>query len=155
VLASCARARSRAAATAQTTSWTDAALGRDRRRTRQRRAARSAPQPLDEHDPRAPWHSIADRGALDLARDEHERIAAIAAGDPGLARAAAPPIATNETWLREHLRPADDVPIDGRRVGLHRQAEVAPLTAAHAAAAARAATGSGNLRARSMIDSTG
>src|ERR1700692_4306550 len=35
------------------------------------------------------WHGIADRGALDLARDEHTRIYdAIAAGDPDLARAA-------------------------------------------------------------------
>src|SRR5215467_1697489 len=35
------------------------------------------------------WHGIADRGALDQAREEHERIyAAIAAGDPDLARAA-------------------------------------------------------------------
>jgi GntR family transcriptional repressor for pyruvate dehydrogenase complex len=58
------------------------------------------------------WHGIADRGALDLARDEHARIyEAIAAGDTDLARAATLlHIATNETWLREHLDPAEDVP---------------------------------------------
>jgi GntR family transcriptional repressor for pyruvate dehydrogenase complex len=58
------------------------------------------------------WHGIADRGALDLAREEHARIyEAIAAGDTDLARAATLlHIATNETWLREHLDPADDVP---------------------------------------------
>jgi GntR family transcriptional repressor for pyruvate dehydrogenase complex len=61
------------------------------------------------------WHGIADRGALDLARDEHARIYdAIAAGDADLARAATLlHIVTNETWLREHLGPADDVPLDG------------------------------------------
>jgi GntR family transcriptional regulator, transcriptional repressor for pyruvate dehydrogenase complex len=61
------------------------------------------------------WHGIADRGALDLAREEHARIyQAIAAGDADLARAAALlHIVTNETWLREHLGPADDVPLDG------------------------------------------
>jgi GntR family transcriptional regulator, transcriptional repressor for pyruvate dehydrogenase complex len=61
------------------------------------------------------WHGIADRGALDLAREEHARIyEAIAAGDADLARAAALlHIVTNETWLREHLGPADDVPLDG------------------------------------------
>ena len=61
------------------------------------------------------WHGIADRGALDLARDEHVRIyEAVAAGDADLARAAALlHIVTNETWLREHLDPADDVPLDG------------------------------------------
>ena len=60
------------------------------------------------------WHGIADRGALDLARNEHTAIyEAIAAGDPDLARAAALlHIATNERWLREHLDPADDVPLD-------------------------------------------
>ena len=60
------------------------------------------------------WHGIADRGALDLAREEHARIyEAIAAGDPDLARAAALlHIATNENWLREHLDPAEDVPLD-------------------------------------------
>jgi GntR family transcriptional regulator, transcriptional repressor for pyruvate dehydrogenase complex len=60
------------------------------------------------------WHGIADRGALDLAREEHMRIfEAIAAGDPDLARAATLlHIATNETWLREHLGPADDVPLE-------------------------------------------
>jgi GntR family transcriptional regulator, transcriptional repressor for pyruvate dehydrogenase complex len=61
------------------------------------------------------WHGIADRDALDLARDEHARIyEAIAAGDADLARAATlVHIAHNETWLREHLAPADDVPLDG------------------------------------------
>jgi GntR family transcriptional repressor for pyruvate dehydrogenase complex len=61
------------------------------------------------------WHGIADRGALDLAREEHTRIyEAIAAGDADLARAATlVHIAHNETWLREHLGPADDVPLDG------------------------------------------
>jgi GntR family transcriptional regulator, transcriptional repressor for pyruvate dehydrogenase complex len=61
------------------------------------------------------WHGIAERGALDLARDEHTRIyEAIAAGDADLARASAlMHIATNERWLREHLDPAEDVPLDG------------------------------------------
>ena len=61
------------------------------------------------------WHGIADRGALDQAREEHRRIyEAIAAGDADLARASALlHIATNENWLREHLDPADDVPLDG------------------------------------------
>ncbi|HLX19439.1 MAG TPA: FadR/GntR family transcriptional regulator [Gaiellaceae bacterium] len=61
------------------------------------------------------WHGLADRGALDLARDEHARIYdAIAAGDADVARAATLlHIVTNETWLREHLGPADDVPLDG------------------------------------------
>ena len=60
------------------------------------------------------WHGIADRGALDLAREEHARIyEAIAAGEADIARAAALlHIVTNETWLREHLDPADDVPLD-------------------------------------------
>jgi GntR family transcriptional repressor for pyruvate dehydrogenase complex len=60
------------------------------------------------------WHGLADRNALDLAREEHARIyEAIAAGDAELARAAAlVHIAHNETWLREHLGPADDVPLD-------------------------------------------
>jgi len=59
------------------------------------------------------WHGIADRNALDLAREEHTRIyEAIAAGDAELARAATlVHIAHNETWLREHLGPADDVPL--------------------------------------------
>jgi GntR family transcriptional repressor for pyruvate dehydrogenase complex len=59
------------------------------------------------------WHGIAERGALDLAREEHARIYdAIAAGDADLARASAlMHIATNERWLREHLDPADDVPL--------------------------------------------
>jgi GntR family transcriptional repressor for pyruvate dehydrogenase complex len=59
------------------------------------------------------WHGIAERGALDLARDEHARIYdAITAGDADLARASAlVHIATNERWLREHLDPADDVPL--------------------------------------------
>jgi GntR family transcriptional repressor for pyruvate dehydrogenase complex len=61
------------------------------------------------------WHGIAERGALDQARDEHARIYdAIVAGDAEVARAAALlHIVTNETWLREHLGPADDVPLDG------------------------------------------
>jgi GntR family transcriptional repressor for pyruvate dehydrogenase complex len=60
------------------------------------------------------WHGIADRGALDQARGEHRRIyEAIAAGDADLARASALlHIATNENWLREHLDPADDVPLE-------------------------------------------
>jgi GntR family transcriptional repressor for pyruvate dehydrogenase complex len=60
------------------------------------------------------WHGIADRGALDQAREEHRRIyEAIAAGDADLARATALlHIATNENWLREHLDPADDVPLE-------------------------------------------
>jgi GntR family transcriptional repressor for pyruvate dehydrogenase complex len=60
------------------------------------------------------WHGVAERGALDLAREEHTRIyEAIVAADPDLARAAALlHIATNERWLREHLGPADDVPLD-------------------------------------------
>ena len=61
------------------------------------------------------WHGIAERGALDQAREEHRRIyEAIAAGDADLARASALlHIATNENWLREHLGPADDVPLGG------------------------------------------
>jgi GntR family transcriptional repressor for pyruvate dehydrogenase complex len=61
------------------------------------------------------WHGIADRDALDLARAEHEHIyEAISAGDADLARAATLlHIAHNETWLREHLGPADDVPLEG------------------------------------------
>jgi GntR family transcriptional repressor for pyruvate dehydrogenase complex len=60
------------------------------------------------------WHGLADRNALDVARAEHERIyEAIAAGDADLAHAAALlHIAHNERWLREHLGPADDVPLD-------------------------------------------
>jgi GntR family transcriptional regulator, transcriptional repressor for pyruvate dehydrogenase complex len=60
------------------------------------------------------WHGIAERGALDLAREEHTRIYdAIAAGDADLARASVLlHIATNERWLREHLDPADDVPLE-------------------------------------------
>jgi GntR family transcriptional repressor for pyruvate dehydrogenase complex len=59
------------------------------------------------------WHGMADRMALDKARAEHTNIYdAIVAGDADLARAAALlHIATNEAWLREHLGPADDVPI--------------------------------------------
>lgn len=62
------------------------------------------------------WHGLVDRNALDLARAEHEEIhEAIAAGDAELARAATLlHIAHNETWLREHLGPADDVPLNGR-----------------------------------------
>jgi GntR family transcriptional repressor for pyruvate dehydrogenase complex len=61
------------------------------------------------------WHGLVDRYALDLARAEHEQIyEAIKAGDADLARAATLlHIAHNETWLREHLGPADDVPLDG------------------------------------------
>jgi GntR family transcriptional regulator, transcriptional repressor for pyruvate dehydrogenase complex len=61
------------------------------------------------------WHGLADRKALDVARAEHTRIyEAIAAGDVDLARAATlVHIANNEAWLREHLAPADDVPLDG------------------------------------------
>jgi GntR family transcriptional regulator, transcriptional repressor for pyruvate dehydrogenase complex len=61
------------------------------------------------------WHGIADRKALDVAREEHARIYdAIAAGDVDLARAATlVHIANNESWLRDHLGPADDVPLDG------------------------------------------
>jgi GntR family transcriptional repressor for pyruvate dehydrogenase complex len=60
------------------------------------------------------WHGIADRGALDQAREEHVRIyEAIADGDPDLARASALlHITTNERWLRDHLDPAEDVPLD-------------------------------------------
>jgi GntR family transcriptional repressor for pyruvate dehydrogenase complex len=61
------------------------------------------------------WHGIAERDALDHAREEHARIyEAIVAGDAELARAAAlVHIAHNETWLRDHLGPADDVPLAG------------------------------------------
>ena len=60
------------------------------------------------------WHGIADRGALDQARAEHAGIyEAIAAGHADLARASALlHIATNENWLREHLDPSEDVPLD-------------------------------------------
>jgi GntR family transcriptional repressor for pyruvate dehydrogenase complex len=59
------------------------------------------------------WHGMADRMALDKARAEHTSIyEAIVAGDADLARAATLlHIASNEAWLREHLGPADDVPI--------------------------------------------
>jgi GntR family transcriptional repressor for pyruvate dehydrogenase complex len=59
------------------------------------------------------WHGIADRMALDKARAEHTSIyEAIVAGDADLSRATTlVHIATNEAWLREHLGPADDVPI--------------------------------------------
>jgi GntR family transcriptional repressor for pyruvate dehydrogenase complex len=59
------------------------------------------------------WHGMSDRVALDTARAEHTRIyEAIVAGDPDLARAATTMhIAGNEKWLREHLGPADDVPL--------------------------------------------
>jgi hypothetical protein len=59
------------------------------------------------------WYGMTDRGALDLARAEHTRIyEAIAAGDADLARAATLlHIAQNERWLREHLGPAEDVPL--------------------------------------------
>jgi GntR family transcriptional repressor for pyruvate dehydrogenase complex len=60
------------------------------------------------------WHGMADRDALELARAEHRRIYdAIVAGDPELARAAtALHIASNEQWLREHLAPDQDVPLE-------------------------------------------
>jgi GntR family transcriptional repressor for pyruvate dehydrogenase complex len=60
------------------------------------------------------WHGVADRKALDLARAEHTRIyEAIVAGDAELARAAAMlHVETNERWLREHLGPEEDVPLD-------------------------------------------
>ena len=59
------------------------------------------------------WHGMADRMALDKARAEHTNIYdAIVAGDADLARAATLlHISTNEAWLRDHLGPADDVPI--------------------------------------------
>src|SRR6476659_357246 len=59
------------------------------------------------------WHGLADRDALDVARDEHTQIyEAIAAKDADLARAATlVHIAHNEAWLREHLAPMDDVPL--------------------------------------------
>jgi GntR family transcriptional repressor for pyruvate dehydrogenase complex len=62
------------------------------------------------------WHGLADRNALDLAREEHERIfEAIVHGDPDLARAAAlMHIAHNERWLRDNLGPSDDVPLNGK-----------------------------------------
>jgi GntR family transcriptional repressor for pyruvate dehydrogenase complex len=61
------------------------------------------------------WHGLADRDALDAARDEHARIyEAIAARDADLARAAALiHIGHNEAWLRENLAPTDDVPLAG------------------------------------------
>jgi GntR family transcriptional repressor for pyruvate dehydrogenase complex len=61
------------------------------------------------------WHGLADRDSLDVARAEHTRIyEAIAAGDADLARASTLlHIASNEAWLRDHLGPADDVPLDG------------------------------------------
>ena len=70
------------------------------------------------------WHGLVDRDALDLARAEHRHIYdAIAAGDADLARAATLlHIAHNETWLRDHLGPADDVPsqatAESRRSGV-------------------------------------
>jgi GntR family transcriptional repressor for pyruvate dehydrogenase complex len=58
------------------------------------------------------WHGIAASDALDLARAEHARIyMAISARDAGLARAATLlHIASNESWLRAHLDPADTPP---------------------------------------------
>jgi GntR family transcriptional repressor for pyruvate dehydrogenase complex len=60
------------------------------------------------------WHGVADRLALDVARAEHTRIyEAIEAGNADLARAAALlHIETNERWLREHLGPEEDVPLE-------------------------------------------
>ena len=59
------------------------------------------------------WHGMADTQALDLARAEHTRIyEAVEAGDAELARAATTVhIETNERWLREHLEPAQEVPL--------------------------------------------
>src|SRR6478672_10726796 len=59
------------------------------------------------------WHGLADRDALDAARDEHARIyEAITAKDADLARAATlVHIAHNEAWLRENLAPTDDIPL--------------------------------------------
>jgi GntR family transcriptional repressor for pyruvate dehydrogenase complex len=61
------------------------------------------------------WYGMADRIALDRARAEHTRIYdAIVAGDPDLARAATTVhIASNEAWLRDHLGPSGDVPLEG------------------------------------------
>jgi GntR family transcriptional repressor for pyruvate dehydrogenase complex len=60
------------------------------------------------------WHGVADRLALDQARADHTRIYdAIDSGDAELARAAALlHIETNERWLREHLGPEEDVPLE-------------------------------------------
>jgi len=60
------------------------------------------------------WHGVADRLALDQARAEHTRIyEAIEAGNAELARAAAMlHIETNERWLREHLGPEEDIPLE-------------------------------------------
>ena len=60
------------------------------------------------------WHGVADRLALDQARAEHTRIyEAIEAGNAELARAAAMlHIETNEHWLREHLGPEEDIPLE-------------------------------------------
>jgi len=58
---------------------------------------------------------MADHVALDLARAEHTRIyEAIVARDPDLARAATTMhIASNERWLRDHLGPDHDLPVQG------------------------------------------
>src|SRR5258708_4935709 len=60
------------------------------------------------------WHGAVDRQALDTARAEHRRIyTAMVAHDSDLARSAALlHIDSNETWLRLHLAPTDDVPVD-------------------------------------------
>jgi GntR family transcriptional regulator, transcriptional repressor for pyruvate dehydrogenase complex len=60
------------------------------------------------------WHGVLDRGALDQARLDHARICqAVAAGDADLARAATLlHVVTSETWLRDHLGPADAAPDD-------------------------------------------
>jgi GntR family transcriptional repressor for pyruvate dehydrogenase complex len=60
------------------------------------------------------WHGMQDEVALDVARSEHERIyEAIVAGDADLARAATTlHISSNELWLRQHLGPADEVPLE-------------------------------------------
>jgi GntR family transcriptional repressor for pyruvate dehydrogenase complex len=61
------------------------------------------------------WHGMTERQALDQARAEHTRIyEAIEARDADLARAATLlHIANNEAWLRAHLDPGADVPLDG------------------------------------------
>jgi GntR family transcriptional repressor for pyruvate dehydrogenase complex len=61
------------------------------------------------------WHGLQDKVALDTARAEHTRIyEAIVAGDADLARAATTlHISSNELWLRQHLAPTDEVPLEG------------------------------------------
>jgi GntR family transcriptional repressor for pyruvate dehydrogenase complex len=59
------------------------------------------------------WRTMRDRSAIEGVREQHARIyEAIAGGDPDVARATALlHIVRNETWLREHLGPADNVPV--------------------------------------------